>query len=65
MSETNQTGSQFFTTQEVADLLRVGKTTIFRYAREMQGFPKAHRVGGIFIFNRAEILAWVDAQRMA
>lgn len=55
----------FLTTREVTAMLRIGRTTMFRYVREMPDFPKAYRIGVSFIFDKAEVLAWIDSQRMA
>lgn len=60
-----QTLDRFFTAKEVANLLRVGKSSVFRYVKVIPGFPKPHRIVGAFIFERTEVLSWLEAQKLA
>ena len=50
---------EFYTLQEVAELLRVSKQTIRR--RVQSGELKAHKTGGRYIFHREDIQAYLNA----
>jgi len=50
------------TVKDVARLLRISEKSVYRWMRE-RGLP-AHRVGGQFRFNRAELIEWATAQRI-
>lgn len=46
-----------------AQLLSIGESTLWRWAKEREGFPKPRRIGPkTTIFDVAELIAWRDAQ---
>ncbi len=55
----------FITTLEFSKMIRASKAKIFRFVKEVPDFPKAYRVGVCFIFDRDEVMAWIDNQRIA
>ncbi|MGA4643353.1 PTS sugar transporter subunit IIA [Limisphaera sp. 4302-co] len=50
------------TVKDVARLLGTSEKSVYRWMRE-RGLP-AHRVGGQFRFNRAELIEWATAQKV-
>ncbi|KLU21968.1 hypothetical protein EOS_33035 [Caballeronia mineralivorans PML1(12)] len=56
-------GDDLISVTEVAVLLAVGRTTVFRLAKE-QGFPKAFKLGNKIIkYSRIEMLAWLKSKK--
>lgn len=46
-----------------ADLLGVGVSTFWRWAKERPGFPKARKLSSrCTVFDVSELVAWRDAQ---
>ena len=50
----------FLTTAEVAQILRLGVSTVWRMATNDE-IPGARRIGGQWRFNRQKLLVWLDA----
>ena len=51
---------KILTVQEVADLLRVHRSTVSRYA--MSGELRSHRIGSRRLFREADVWAFFDNQ---
>jgi len=51
--------AKFMTISEVADLLRLGKRTVYGLARTGQ-LPGAAKVGGQWRFNSTKLMEWLD-----
>lgn len=61
MRQTGQTQSA--RPKDAANLLGVGISTFWRWAKERQGFPKPRKLSSrCTVFDVAELLAWRDAQ---
>ncbi len=63
MSKTDGSGDerQLLTLEEVAELLRLGKRTTYRMAKE--GELPAFKIGGAWRFDRADIDRWIEEQK--
>jgi excisionase family DNA binding protein len=51
----------YLTTRQVAELLQVDPTTVFRWASTEPTMP-ATRIGGTVRFHRERLLRWLDAR---
>ncbi len=58
----NDMPSKLMTIDEVADLFRVSKTTVYRMV-ESRIIP-FYRLGGRLRFNEVEVLAYLESQRV-
>lgn len=48
---------------QAAELLGIGRATLWRWAKERHDFPRPRRLSGrCTVFDREELLAWRDAQ---
>ena len=55
--------SQSIRPKTAAELLGIGTSTFWRWAKERQDFPKARRLSArCTVFDMHEILLWRDAQ---
>ena len=52
----------YLTTGEVAEALRTSPETV-RYWRHLGKGPRSFKVGRRVLYARADVLAWVEAQR--
>ena len=49
--------------QQAANLLGIGRATLWRWNRERQDFPRARRLSArCTVFDESELIAWRDAQ---
>jgi len=49
--------------QQAANLLGIGRATLWRWNRERHDFPRARRLSArCTVFDEAELIAWRDAQ---
>lgn len=55
---------EYLNIDEVADLIRTPKATLYRW-RHMGSGPPAHRVGRRLLYRRDEVIAWVEADDAA
>lgn len=55
---------KFFTTQEVASLLRVTPRTLERWRAAGEG-PPSITMGGLIRYQRSDLDAWIKANRTA
>jgi predicted DNA-binding transcriptional regulator AlpA len=53
---------EYVTTEEFAQLVRTSPATI-RYWRHINKGPQAFRLGRRALYDRAEVLAWVEAEK--
>lgn len=53
---------RFLITEEVGDLLRTSPETV-RYWRHIGKGPRSVKVGRRVLYDRADVLAWIDEQR--
>jgi prophage regulatory protein len=59
----NPNTSQSARPKAAADLLGVGVSTFWRWAKERPGFPKARKLSSrCTVFDVSELVAWRDAQ---
>ena len=55
--------SQSIRPKTAAELLGIGTSTFWRWAKERQDFPKARRLSArCTVFDMHEIMSWRDAQ---
>ena len=54
--------SEYLVTKEVAELLRTSIETV-RYWRYVGTGPKSFRVGRRVLYDRTDVVAWIEAQR--
>ena len=55
--------SQSIRPKTAAELLGIGTSTFWRWAKERQDFPKARRLSArCTVFDMHEIMTWRDAQ---
>lgn len=54
---------QYLTTVEVAELLRIKKNTIERWRTYRQSPFRWTKIGGRVLYDRAEVMAYVDQQK--
>jgi predicted DNA-binding transcriptional regulator AlpA len=56
------TAPEYVTTEEFAALVRTSPATV-RYWRMIGKGPKSFRLGRRALYDRAEVLAWVEAEK--
>lgn len=54
---------QYFSTEELADLLRLKKNTIERWRTNRNCPFQWIKIGGRILYDRAEVLAYLDSQK--
>lgn len=53
------------TADDIAELLRCTADHVRDRITKRKGFPPAYRLGGLLRWERAEVLRWIDAQRVS
>lgn len=53
--------AEFLTVEEVADLLRVPVSTVYRWRATGTG-PQARRIGRYLRYRRRDLEQWIDSQ---
>lgn len=64
MAETAEPAPDLMTAAEVCELLRIGKGTLSNWRSQGRG-PAGFRLGRTVVFERRDVLRWIDAQRRA
>jgi excisionase family DNA binding protein len=62
MNENNERELVLLTTEEVAELLRVSKKTVYNWNYQGQGPPRYRPSGGRLLFDRTEVEAWLRSR---
>jgi excisionase family DNA binding protein len=60
--EPESTVPDYLTSEEVSDLLRTPKPTLYKWRVEGTG-PPAVKVGRKLLYSRAQLVEWLDAQQ--
>ena len=53
------------TADEVAELLRMGRRTVAEKLSKRPGFPRPFRPGKAFLWDRGEVLDWLERTRQS
>lgn len=61
---TRTTTPDLLTAAEVADILRVSPRQVAEEVRYRAGFPKPFKPGRILLWDREEVLHWLQLQRV-